>query len=76
MVRTTVMLPAALKTQAQRLAQKSGSTLGELVRKGLALVIQNGAHGRDGDILHLGSFTGPRESAADIADVLYGGAKR
>ena len=72
MVRTTVMLPADLKSQAQRLAEESGQTLGDLVRQGLQHVVEQGKNGQSNDILHLGTFDGPRESAENITDILYG----
>lgn len=49
MHRTTIMLPHALKLDAQRLAQKRGVSLGDLVRESLASFLEGAreAQGRD-----------------------------
>jgi hypothetical protein len=41
MHRTTIMLPAGLKLDAQRLAQERGVSLGDLVREALSSLVQN-----------------------------------
>ncbi len=43
MVRTTIMLPAALKTRAERRARARGTSLGGLIREALTAVVETPA---------------------------------
>ena len=46
MQRTTILLPPALKAQAQRRAQKRGVSLGGLIRESLAVALETAKDGR------------------------------
>lgn len=77
MQRTTIMLPYALRLEAQRLALEQGVSLGELVRQALLDLLRNRRSGSaDVDPLFADSAAwdgdAPMDLAADHDRYLYG----
>ena len=75
MQRATVMLPPSLELEAQKLAREQGVSLGELVREGLATVLErerrNG--GRDPLFADQEVWSGevPRDLSVNVDVYLY-----
>jgi hypothetical protein len=73
MVRTTIMLPAGLKTRAERRARARGTSLGGLIREALTTAVEAPA---DEDPLFADDSVyrgpAPRDAAAAHDRYLYG----
>lgn len=77
MKRTTVMLPAALKTRAMRAAREQGISFGELLRRSLEAAVQAPATQYEDPVFtDAAVFEGPAPAdlAAEHDGYLYGGA--
>jgi predicted DNA-binding protein len=77
MKRTTIMLPADLRTRAMRYARKRGITLGATVRESLEEKLRREAGDRRNDPLFADEAvaivkSGPKDLAANHDGYLYG----
>jgi hypothetical protein len=76
MIRTTVMLPIDLKRRARALAQRSGISLGELIRESLEAALRGDAGEVRDDPLFSDTATYDGPIVADLStrhdDYLYG----
>ncbi len=75
MVRTTIMLPASLKTRAERRARARGTSLGGLIRDALTAAVEESAESDplfSDDTVYRGRA--PRDLAENHDRYLYGEA--
>jgi hypothetical protein len=76
MLRTSLMLPAALKLEAQRIAEERGVSLGDLVREALASFVQRAREDGGRDPLFADTEVWEGEVPVDVSarhdEYLYG----
>ena len=75
MIRTTIMLPEELKSEAEHVAHLSRRSLGQVIRDALKREVEQHMTPREDPLFKLETFdsSGPKNLSTHHDDYLYGG---